>query len=139
MNPREYQEQAKSLRHNSMVEAWIKQRQRDPWNVATDCSRCGFPHNPGLICNGAPFGEIVFGGHTYYISISNVVWWVEFMCDYAPIGAFHWKNEWFFRKVNDNVEVTFFTSYNNTPQPNTLLIPLAEWKSITGVIEGVQP
>ena len=130
MNAKEYEDLAKSLRHNPMVEAWIKTYLAQPHHDYKDCDRCGFPHPKGLMCNTAPFGELRFGGYTYSIELSNVVWWIGFMDDYAPKGAFHWKNERFFRRVDGAVEVTFFLPYNNTPQRNRWVIPNGEWDSI---------
>ena len=130
MNTREYQEKAMSLRHNPMVKEWIKERQKEGWNRCKDCKKCGFPHSDGLLCNGAPFGEIHFGGDKYYVSMSNVVFWTEFMQDHAPQGTFHWKHQRYFRRTDAGVEVTFFSKYNNTPQTHTWLIPDLEWQSI---------
>lgn len=136
MNTKEYQDLAKSLRNNPMVEAWIEHARSKPHRNFKDCTHCGFPHDEHLICSQASFGEIVFGGHTYSISMSNVVWWMGFIESYAPIGAFHWKNERFFRRVPGAVEVTFFLPYNNTPQKNRWIIPSGEWDSIVAATMG---
>jgi hypothetical protein len=132
----EYQKLAMSLRHNSMVEAWIKEYQgTDQFCKHKDCRDCGFPHAPNLLCNLAQFGRVMFGGDSYSISMSNVVWWVDFMTNHAPVGAFHWKQQRFFRRVDKGVEITFFHLYNNCPQKNTWIVPDAEWDSIVQAVK----
>lgn len=127
----EYVTRAKALRYSAMVEAWIR-----AWGVNDDdCAKCSFPHSPHLLCNSAPFGRVRFGGTDYTTSLSNVVWWVGFMEAYAPLGAFHWKDERFFRRTPEGVEVTFFTRHNNTPQRSVWTIPSNEWGSIVSAMK----
>ncbi len=131
MNVKEYQDKAKSLRHLPMVEAWIAAYRADKWNIHEDCKWCGWPHNTHLLCNQAPFGVVVFGRYPYSVSMAEVVWWVDFMESHAPAGAFHWRDQKFFRRTDAGVEITFFTPYNNTPQRHVWVIPQLEWESIT--------
>lgn len=124
----EYVSKAKALRHTAVVEAWIsafKKRSQYP-----DCKHCSYPHSSNLLCGRAPFGEVRFGGHYYSVDLSNVVYWHEFIQTCAPENAFHWRDEKFFRRTSNGVEITFFTSWNNTPQRVVWKIPANEWESI---------
>ena len=125
-----YLAKAKALRHNPMVEAWIaKSREMERQNY-TDCKHCGWPHNESLLCFQADFGTLWFCGELYGVDESEVVWWVDFMQAYAPQGAFHWKNERFFLRTNEGIEMISWYKYNNTPQKSVVKIPLAEWQTI---------
>jgi hypothetical protein len=131
----EYYEKAKEIRHAPMVEVWIQERQRIHGAIE-DCKSCGFPHNKHILCNQAPFAEIKFGGDSYSISLSNLVWWHDFIQGFVPVGAYHWSKERFFRNTLEGIEVVFFTKYNNHPQRNAWLIPHMEWRTI---VEQVSP
>lgn len=136
MNWENYFRQAKSLRLRPTVQAWIQSYQAKPYNKHLDCKTCGFPHSEHLMCNNAPFGEVQFGCQTYSITTGNVVWWVQFMEEHAPIGAFHWRDQRFFRRMKDgSVEVTFYTAFNNVPQKNVWIIPAEEWASICDAVK----
>ena len=126
----EYVAEAKALRGSPMVAAWIKEYQRNAWAVYQDCKQCGFPHSPHILCNGATFGEVVFGAQRYSIELGNVVWWEDFMRTHSPNGAFHWRDQKYFRRTEAGVEIIFFTKFNNTPQRNVWVIPSREWESI---------
>ena len=127
MNRSQYVEKAKALRHTPMIEAWIKRYWPD--EQPANCNHCSFPHPPQFLCP-ATFGTVVFGDSQYSVNLNNVVFWYEFMQEFAPKGAFHWRHERFFKRVPEGVEVTFFTRFNSTPQRNTWLIPALEWDSI---------
>lgn len=115
-----------------MVQAWIElyQHKRVPLPIHDDCESCGFPHPENLLCSGAIFAYAPIGGHLYSININNIEYFVG-LREKGNAGGFHWRNDTFFRRTEDgNVEITFYTPYNNTPQQNKWVIPAMEWKSI---------
>ena len=119
-----------------MVKAWIKQyRKADDYNKHKDCHHCGYPHNPYALCNNGTFGEVWIGVNCYSISLSNIVYMLDFMKNLGKDWGFRQKNERFFKRVGDMVEVRFFEYYNNTPQERLWQIPINEWNSINKFIE----
>jgi len=134
-----YLNEAMALRKNPMVKAWIATYQEIQEVKYKNCQHCGFPHHDGLICNGATFGAIDFGGRYYFINLGNVVWWVHFMKSHAPPGAFHWRDQKFFARTKDGVQITFFTEYNGHPQKNVWTIPPLEWESIVSAVSNQKP
>ncbi|HWE75050.1 MAG TPA: hypothetical protein VG328_17955 [Stellaceae bacterium] len=128
----EYDKEAKTLRHDSMVKAWMAEYQKDRLSRYKDCRRCGWPHNEVLLCFNAPFGELRLGGDLYSICESNVVFFHNFMKNTLGNGwGFHWRDEKFFgRDTDGSVIVRFIEQYNNAPQVRTWRIPAPEWASI---------
>lgn len=130
MSNAEYQARLKELRQHPFVVQWIKDYQKDDkWRQYKDCRHCGYPHAESLICGrGSTFGELRIGHDTYYVDQSNVNWFVGFR--EQPMEGFHWRNDIFFKRLADCVEITSFWQYNNSPQKRVWRIPHPEWASI---------
>lgn len=121
-----------NLRNTPEVKAWIAAYQGEfEWRKHKDCKRCGYPHAEGLFCGpGAVFGSFRIGRNTFAIDGSNVEYMYDFVKNQLPKDGFHWKDGIYFTKKSESVAVSFYTSYNNTPQLNIWNIPMAEWKTI---------
>lgn len=116
------------------VSAWIADYQSShPWRKnAADCSRCGWPHDPHVLCGRATFGQVRLGYETYYIDGSNVDFMLGFVKGLGP--GFHWKNDIFFDVLDDIVTVTSLWAFNGCPQKRVWKIPVAEWRSISDFV-----
>ena len=134
-SPVDISEGAAELRQHPLVLAWIKAKQDSRfaphlYPPSSDCHRCGFPHNDGLLCNTAPFGEVRIAGHLYSIALRDVKYMVGFVQGLQREGWFHWRNERFFRNSGDTIEVRFYEPYNGSPQEHLWKIPRNEWDTI---------
>lgn len=128
----EYDKRVRQLRNHPLVVAWIEDyyRGHDWLTNPGDCGKCGWPHNPFLICGGgSTFGSLRIGDDRYFVDWSNVEVFVNFRSQ-SHEGWFHWSRDRFFRKTSDGIEVLFYAQYNNTPQERIWKIPQNEWKSI---------
>ena len=121
----------RALREHPMVAAWIAEYRRINGSDYKNCTRCGFPHAPNLLCgSGATFGALWVGGEPYWVDASNVKYFIHFRESTQAIG-FHWRDDIGFGRMGDGaVQVTFYEKYNNTPQKKTWKIPGLEWESI---------
>lgn len=134
---KEYFEKLQALRHDPMVKAWIaaEQKAEGQWANKKNCHHCGFPHSKNLLCNGAPFGRVRIGSNSYAIHTGNLVYMYDFMSNLGRDFGFHWRDERFFKRVGDHIEIRFFDQYNNVPQERIWKIPVNEWASIVKSVE----
>lgn len=134
----------KSLRHHPIVEAWITTYQNNKAFKEfkdEDCSNCGFPHEKSLLCGGTTtFGELCIGRHTYYINASNVEYFIKFREQPSVENAIHWHDDIYFQRTEkEEIKISYYVPFNNTPQKQVWVIPAMEWESIVNFLKVTTP
>lgn len=124
------------LRHHPIVEAWIKEYQAH-MPIYPDCTYCGYPHYSGSACNTAPFGFCWFGENRYSVSLLNLEDFLSLRTKERK--GFHWKNDIYFARLQDEVVVSFFIDNGySCPQEKVWRIPINEWQSIVSCTDRVE-
>jgi len=118
-------------RQTPEVQKWIAAFRDEFGEHNEDCLRCGYPHNPRMLCgSGSIFGLMKVCGHNYGIDVGNARFFYDFSKDYIPEGSVFLGNMYFHSSGN-NVIITSYRSHNNTPQKKEVSIPKDSWNKMS--------